>query len=69
MEKMNISQNQPEMKEKVVCTEHGESIVFRQQSIDLVGCNRCQFEIKDFNLAESKPMTSEIIYEDLRSLD
>ncbi len=24
MEKINISQNQPEMKEKVVCIEHGE---------------------------------------------
>jgi hypothetical protein len=56
-------------KMKVVCNEHGESIVFRQENIELVGCNKCQFEIQGFNFAECKPMTSEKIYQDLKNLE
>jgi hypothetical protein len=38
MEKMNISEKNRE-KEKVVCIEHDEKIIFHQKNINLIGCH------------------------------
>jgi hypothetical protein len=31
--------------QKVICNDHGEKIIFRQENINLLGCHLCQYGV------------------------
>ena len=52
----------------MICNDHGQKITFRQESINLLGCHLCQYEVKEFVFSKCKPLTSEKIFQDLNNL-
>jgi hypothetical protein len=66
MEEKKISEKKK--KEKVVCIDHEEKIVFRHDKLKLIGCHKCQYGINGLILSECKQLDSQMIYQDLKDL-
>ena len=69
MEKMVIPEKMKKKRERVVCIEHEEKVVFRQENLNLIGCNKCQYGINGLVLSECKQLDSQMIYQDLKDLE
>jgi hypothetical protein len=67
MEKLKNSEKKKK-KEKVVCIYHEEKVVFHQESLNLIGCHKCQYGIQGLVLSECKQLDSQMIYQDLKNL-